>query len=119
MQSDDPILIISKRPVAEGNEISREQWLSYLAASPVLQAIAPAEHQGMNPFTKEPTVFRSPPGAAYFQGPRGRCEIEYHAGSLVIRGAAGHAEAIVDEIAQSLGAEVERFDPSDDSAADR
>ena len=81
-----------------------------MAFSSVVRAKPPTERQGINPFTKQPMIVRSAPGGAFFEGPKGRCEIEYHAGGLIVRGAIGHAEDIVSRIAAELDAEVQLYD---------
>lgn len=106
MHHDDPIFIVRRRPVSADNQIPLDEWLAYLSSSSVITAKPPTEWRGINLFTKQPTVFRSPPGSAIFQGQSGPCEIEYHAGSLIVRGTVGHAEETVTQIANALNAEV-------------
>jgi hypothetical protein len=112
MFQNEPVFLLRRKPVAEGNDIPLDRWLSYVAFSPMVRAKPPIERQGINPFTKQPTVIRSAPGGAFFEGPKGRCEIEYHAGGLIVRGAIGHAEDIVSRIAAELDAEVQLYDPA-------
>jgi hypothetical protein len=118
MSQSEPVFLIRRRPVAEGNDIPLDRWLSYMASSSIVRAKPPTEHRGMNPFTKQPMVFRSAPGGAFFEGPTGRCEIEDHAGGLIIRGAAGHAEEIVSQIAADLDAEVQVSESTNEEAGE-
>jgi hypothetical protein len=116
MNDGKPVFIIRKKPVAESNSIQLDEWLALISSSKTLQPKPPSEHAGINRFTKQPFIFRTGPGGAFFDGPRGRCNVEYHAGGLVIHGAAGHAEAIVAEIAAALGAAVQKYDPNEQTA---
>jgi len=111
MHHDEPVFLVRRKPLPGDEDIPLEEWLSYLASSSILRAKSRVERQGINPFTKQPIVFRSPGGGAFFEGPSGRCEVEYHAGGLIIHGAFGHAEAIVSQIAKDLGAKAEPYDP--------
>jgi hypothetical protein len=65
---------------------------------------------GINPFTKQPTLFHPAPGAAFFKTPAGRCSVEYRDGTLVL--SSGHADAasVAVEIASAFDAEVVRID---------
>lgn len=112
MLQNEPVFLVRRKPVADGNDISLDRWLSYVASSSMVRAKAPTERQGINPFTKQPMIVRSAPGGAFFEGPTGRCEIEYHAGGLIVRGAISHAEDIVFQIAAELDAEVRLYDPA-------
>lgn len=112
MLQNEPVFLLRRKPVEEGNDIPFDRWLSYVALSPILRAKPPIERQGINPFTKQPMVVRSAAGGSFFEGPKGRCEIEYHAGGLIVRGAIGHAEEIVSRIAAELDAEVQLYDPA-------
>jgi len=109
MTHDEPILIVRRKPPTDGNDIPLGQWLSYVETSSIVHTQPPVERRGINPFTKQPIVLRPAPGGAFFDGPRGRCKIEYHAGGLIVRGAVGHAEAIVAQIAEALDADVETY----------
>ncbi len=112
MHHDEPIFLVRRKPIPGDDDIPLEEWLSYVASSSILLAKPRVERQGINPFTKQPTILRSPQVGAFFEGPRGRCEVEYHAGGLIIRGAFGHAETIVTQIAADLGAKAEAYDPN-------
>ena len=111
------MLILRKKPGADSHDISLDQWLSYLSTSSVVHAKPPTERDGIDPFTKKPRVFRSAPGGAFFDGPGGRCEVEYHAGGLVICGIDDPSDAIVAQIADALNAEVQVFDPNGGASA--
>jgi hypothetical protein len=80
MQRDHRLLIVR---ISEG-EIPLEKWLSVLATSAFVLAEPPKAFLGTNPFTRKPHTFYSGPGGAFFDGPSGRCEIEYHAGGSSI-----------------------------------
>lgn len=116
MRERENVLIIRRAPDTEGGVIPLDQWLSYLAESPIVRAKPPTAVQGINPFTKQQHTFRSGPGGAFFDGPGGRCDIEYHAGGLIVRGAIENAEEVVAQIAKALRAEVQVLQ---DGTADR
>jgi len=107
MARSEPILLVRKA-ATDGAEISLDQWLSYVASSSIVTAQPRTERKGINPFTKQPTVYRCAPGGAFFDGPQGRCEIQYHARGLVDQGAIGAAVGIAAQIAEALGAEVQK-----------
>lgn len=109
---DKPRFFVRRKPIPGDDDIPLQEWLEYIASSPILQAKPIVEQQGINPFTKKPVVYRSGRGGAFFEGPKGRCEIEFHAGGLIVHGACGHAEAIVFQIAADLGAKAEFYDPN-------
>lgn len=79
-------------------------WLRYLATSTIVHPVPPRE--GINPFTKQATVFKPPAGAAVFHTARGDCFIEYRDGALLVGGATEHGMAVVREIARAMHAAV-------------
>jgi hypothetical protein len=107
MRKTTPVFLLRR---ADGKDIPLGRWLDFVASSSLLHANPPIERRGVNPFSKQPTIFRSGPGGAFFEGPAGRCDIEYHAGGLIIRGAVGQAELIVQQIAAELDADVQTYD---------
>ncbi|HZZ43689.1 MAG TPA: hypothetical protein VFE58_12185 [Tepidisphaeraceae bacterium] len=112
MPLDKPIFIVRRKPRPGDDDIPIDEWLSYIHSSSILYAKERTARQGINPFTKSPSPFSPSPGGASFEGPKGRCEIEYHAGGLIFHNANGHAEEIVARIAEDLGASVEFYDPN-------
>jgi hypothetical protein len=84
--------------------IPLDEWLQYIAASAVVRPVPPRD--GVNPFTKQPTVFRPPAGAAVFRTVGGDCFIEYRDGELLLSGATEHATAVASEIARAMRARV-------------
>jgi len=104
------ILVVRRGPAGGENDIRLDEWLSYIEASTFLEGKPVVERQGINPFTKKPAVFKTAPGGAFFEGRGGRCEVEYHSGGLIVRGAVEDAREMVARIAEGLGAEVELVD---------
>ena len=90
-----------------GVPISLEEWTSYLTASKSLRPAAPRE--GVNPFTRQPTLFRPAPGAAVLPTPAGDFAIEYRDGVLIATGPVDDGMHVVNEIARELKASVTRI----------
>src|SRR2546423_1084479 len=90
--------------IAREGGIPLDEWLSHVSRSSVLE-LAPSR-QGINPFTRQPTVFKPAAGAASFQNNSGRCSIEYKSGELIVFAMGADAMPILMEIARSLGANI-------------
>ncbi len=118
MISSDSVILIHRLPISDDNGISLEAWLSYIASSDVLHEKPREERQGINPFTKQPWIYRSSRGGAFFEGPRGRCEVYYDSGGLTVHGAVDHAEEVVKKIAADLSATVQVYDPATGTTVD-
>ena len=84
--------------------IPLDEWTRYLAGSAVVRPVPARE--GINPFTKQPAVFRPPAGAAVFRTAGGDASIEYRDGELVVSAATEHAMAVAGEIARAMRARV-------------
>jgi hypothetical protein len=94
-------LIVSR----EGG-ISLDEWLRYVEGSVIVRLVPP--RAGINPFTRGPTVFRPPGGAASFNTNGGNCSIEYRDGELHAFSPDDEATCVIQDIAKALNAVMRR-----------
>jgi hypothetical protein len=89
---------------SQSGGIALDEWKRYVAASAMIRPIPPKE--GANPFTKQPTLFHPPPGAAAFETSAGRCSIEYREGTLIVSGSIEQGMPMLTEIARAMSATI-------------
>jgi hypothetical protein len=94
-----------KEPNSNG-PITRTEWHQYILQTPALSLGQPRE--GINPFTKQPMIFKPNKGLGFFETPSGRSSIEYiHPGELVATLAGPEAVDFVMQVAEALRAVVQ------------
>jgi len=104
---------ICRKPGAAA--ISLDEWTAFISSSPMLKP-APSK-EGINPFTKKPTLFHPAPGSAYFDGTGGRCSLGFNAGT--ISGDCSDEDfGAVTELADALHAVVEKDEGEDETAGE-
>jgi hypothetical protein len=89
--------------------IPLQEWLAFIGGSDVLRAAEPIT--GVNPFTKEPTLFHPAPGAADFETAAGTCSIEWGDDKLFATVPDDEAAThIVEEAARAMRANIRPTD---------
>lgn len=82
--------------------ISLDAWCEYVVESNIIKLALP--RNGINPFTKQPVLFKPPAGSAGFDAGGEQCSIEYKSGELLISVPNGEAMKIVEQVAASFNA---------------